>query len=169
MKLRWSNGHSFAIEFEANDPESFYRNAMMHLDLYRAQTARRVHRGETHKNVIWHESVELGIYVPSCYQWYNPEGEACSLETQSFGNLAINRHFTVRAEFRETPVDKPTRDYAVTLIAHDPLKTERLDLSQQHDSGRIWNLCIGVDDHARIIDQGISGIMHDLERYTEKK
>lgn len=170
MKLRWTNGHSFAIEFEANDPASFYRNAMMHLDLFRAARAKRVHRGEIHINVIRCEMAELGVYSPNMNAWYNPEGEGRALDTRSFGHIVINRHFTVRAKNIEHPADDPLyQRYSITLISDNPLRAEDLDLTSTADSGRIWNLCIGAVNHETVIHQSIDGFMQDLEKYTDGK
>lgn len=70
MKLRWSDGHSYAETFEANDRESFIENSMAALRVFRLATGRMVHRGEIHQNEFWGVMPELHVYVDG--RWLAP-------------------------------------------------------------------------------------------------
>ena len=72
MKLRWSNNTDFAVTFEANDLESFRRQALSAMRSFRIATERRVHRCEIHKTVSWFQSANLHVSNDIETDWYNP-------------------------------------------------------------------------------------------------
>jgi hypothetical protein len=49
MKLRWTDGRTYAETFTANDEQSFVDNGTPALRVFRVATGRRVHRGEVHR------------------------------------------------------------------------------------------------------------------------
>jgi hypothetical protein len=164
MKLRWSNGHDFEMQFEANDPESFQDNCTSALASFRTATERRVHRGEIHKTISRFESCELGVYDPPSTNWYLPSGEANALETKSFGRIEIARQFIIRANNMDTDfLDEARADCTVSLICIDPGTLERLDLSKREHSDRVWNLCVGAYQRAGNMRSMLDGFMQDLE------
>ena len=53
MKLRWSDGHSYAEVFHAVDEESLVANGLPALRIFRLATGRMVHRGDVTRNEFW--------------------------------------------------------------------------------------------------------------------
>ncbi len=170
MKLRWSNGHSFSFEFEANDPDSFYEQALSALRSFRISRHRRVHRGEIHKTVIWCEGCSLSVYDDDNRIWYYPEGESTSIETKSFGVLGINRHFDVRFPFVEAnSMDSLYANYKFDLVCLDPSLIEPLDLSDRATSDRVWNLCYGVYEHGQALHTFVMSIGDVIDKHLENE
>lgn len=69
MQLRWSNGYSFAIEFEA-DRKSLAARAATALEQFQRQGATRFHDGATHRNMIRLPQAELHVGLRGA--WWNP-------------------------------------------------------------------------------------------------
>jgi hypothetical protein len=63
MKLRWTDGKTYAETFTANDEQSFIDNGTLALRVFRVATGRRVHRGEVHRNEFWGVIPQLHIEV----------------------------------------------------------------------------------------------------------
>lgn len=70
MKLRWSDGHSYADTFQANDEQSFVANGIAAMRVFRLATGRMVHRGETHTNEYVGVSPQLHLQIDG--RWYGP-------------------------------------------------------------------------------------------------
>lgn len=70
MKLRWSNGRDYAEPFSANDLETFLRNGIPALRVFRAATYRKVHRGEIHQDELWFDKAELHLEIEG--RWMHP-------------------------------------------------------------------------------------------------
>lgn len=69
MKLRWSNGHSYAIEFTAvSDTTESMDTALTALSEYRQHQPKRYHNGRTHTNEIYFSRAELHFYDGR--QWF---------------------------------------------------------------------------------------------------
>jgi hypothetical protein len=169
MKLRWSNGHNFAFEFEANDPGSFYTQALSALRSFRIASHRRVHRGEIHKTVVWCEGCSLGVYDEESKNWLYPTGEAKRLETQLFGSISINRHFDVRVPFSESDSDGDLLlDTRFDLICLDSASIEALRLNDRTVSDRIWNLCVGVYQHGQALNAFTMSVGDVIDKHLDQ-
>lgn len=60
--FRWSDGHSHATEFQAQE-NGFVKPAMDALKAFHAETAKKYHDGKTHTDMIHFRQVELHIMV----------------------------------------------------------------------------------------------------------
>ena len=116
MKLRWTDEHSYAETFEANDTTSFIENGTAALRVFRAATGRRVHRGEIHQNEFWGVAPNLHLEIGGL--WYGPG----HIEHTDSG-LAFLNSFQVRFE----------RDHASTLDA-----LHATDAAQMVRSSETW-------------------------------
>jgi hypothetical protein len=169
MKLRWSNNHNFAFEFEANDPDSFYEQAFSALRSFRISQHKRVHRGEIHKTVVQCEACSLHVYDGDNGNWYSPAGEAKSIDTQSFGTISIKHHFNVQFDHlsADSLADLQT-NLKFSLISFDPIRVERLDLRDRTASDRIWNLCIGVYQQSRDMNAFIMNVGDAIDKHLDQ-
>lgn len=70
MKLRWTDGRTYAETFTANDEQSFIDNGTPALRVFRVATGRMVHRGEVHRNEFWGVIPQLHIEVDG--RWFTP-------------------------------------------------------------------------------------------------
>ena len=163
IKLRWSNGHSFSLRFEANDPEEFAKNSVSALRSFRLATARNVHRGELHKTVVWVDHAQLGVYDEDNKNWYLPSGEPTTIDTASFGALSIARHFRVEDTCHEWDTLE-NMNYDIKLICQDPPKIWNLNLQNPDDSARIWGLCLGAYQHGKNMQSFFDGFSQDFEK-----
>lgn len=120
MKLRWSDGHSYAYEFSANDPASFVENGTAALRVFRAATGRRVHRGEISAWEFWGVAPELHVGEEGDKEgrWFAP----CHIEKTDTG-LSYSKPF--RTVFRE--------NFASTLEA-----LHAFDAAQMRESAERW-------------------------------
>lgn len=161
MKLRWTNGHNYEMQFDANDPESFARNSVSALRSFKIATERRVHRGEIHKTVSRFESCMLGVYDEHTRQWHNPEGEPNVIDTESFGRIAIARHFKIESPGLDADtLTDALQDTGVNLICLDPFTFEKTSLAT--DSDRVWNMCITAYQHAANANSFLNGMVDDM-------
>ena len=69
MKLRWSNGYSYAVEFPA-DEQSLAGNSATALEQFQRHLARRYHDGAAHQNMVQFPNAELHIEMNG--KWLNP-------------------------------------------------------------------------------------------------
>jgi hypothetical protein len=60
--FRWSDGHSHAIEFQAQE-NGFIKPAMDALRLFHAETAKKYHDGKTQTDMIHFRQAELHIQI----------------------------------------------------------------------------------------------------------
>lgn len=70
MRLRFSNVKDYAQTFIANDLDSFRREAIVALRIFRAATYRKVHRGEIKRDELWFDKVELHLEIDG--RWLHP-------------------------------------------------------------------------------------------------
>ena len=70
MQLRWSDGRSHAIQFEATDARSLAANAMTALEQFQRQAAKQYHDGATRRNMIHLPTAEFHIGLGG--RWWNP-------------------------------------------------------------------------------------------------
>ncbi len=169
MKLRWSNGHNFAFEFEVNNPDSFHEQALSALRSFRIARYRRVHRGEIHKTVVWCEGCSLGVFDEDSRNWYYPEGEPQALDTQSWGTLSLNRHFDARIPFVESDsLESMHANCNFDLICLDPPRIESLDLSEREASDRLWNLCVGVYQHSNALSALVMSVGDAIDKHIDQ-
>ena len=165
MKLRFSNRQDFDVQFEANDLDSFRRNAMSALRSFRITTERRVHRGESGKTVSWFGVGGLDIYDEHNRQWYGPEGEPHFIETESFGRIGIASHFKLEIPFLETAaLDEALADDRLKLIGIDPTSFEHVHLLT--DEGRVWNMCVAAYRHAQDNSTFLDNLSDDFNKLT---
>jgi len=166
MKLRFSNRHDFDVQFEANDLASFRENGMSALRSFRISSERRVHRGEIRKTVSWFDGGEIGVYDEHAKQWYNLEGDAKFIETESFGTVGIAQHFRLEVPVLETAtLAEALADDRLNLICSDPLSFEQVYLLS--DEGQLWNMCVNTYRHTADINTFLQNFSDDFEKLTE--
>ena len=91
MIFRWSDGHSHAVEFPA-DEQSLAGASAVALERFQRQTAKRFHDGATHRNLIHYPRAEL--HFENSGGWFNPG----QIHTTDGGlNYFSAMPFTVRA------------------------------------------------------------------------
>ncbi len=155
MKLRFSNGHDFAIEFEANDPESFYREGWIAIREFRIATARRVHRGEIHKTVYWFESATLHI-ADETGRWFGTG----TIETlNSPGSSLDGAGFFVRH-----PVEL---HWAEADDTEAILQRDKEKFDAEHD--RIWQMCIDSYQWSDALNTTIMQVGDTIDKHLENK
>lgn len=70
MKLRWTDGRTYAETFTANNEQSFIDNGTPALRVFRVATGRMVHRGEVHRDEVSGVISQLHIEVDG--RWFTP-------------------------------------------------------------------------------------------------
>lgn len=152
MKLRFSNLTDYATSFEANDVASFMQEANAALRIFRAATARPIHRGEIRKNVLWFDRPSLHIFDER--RWLNL-GYKKQVPTPYLGNLLV---------WVLSPVDIPGHE-AAFLDEQASLDASWLE---EH-SNQVWQKC--VDTWQWVYDLGalIGTVGDDIRRCEQSK
>ena len=101
MKLRWSDGHSYAEVFHAVDEESLVANGLPALRIFRLATGRMVHRGDVHRNEFWGVAPELHLEIDG--RWLSPGYIEKSDGSGPLGDVSFFKPF--RVIFRHNTAD----------------------------------------------------------------
>lgn len=138
-KFRWSDGHSHAVEFQAQE-NGFIGPAMNALKTFHTETAKKYHDGKTGANMVHFAQAELHIMVNGNWRPLKHNGQ-----------LVI---FPITAE--STPESIAT--------VYEKLGTE-LPFKQQ----MIWRRVDTAYDNERNLIQFIHGVSDTLERMTDEE
>jgi len=150
MKLRWSNNTDFAVTFEANDLESFRRQALSAMRSFRIATERRVHRGEIHKTVSWFQSANLHVSNDIETDWYNP-----GLIKQTDSGVQFFEPITVMLPWAEanSPTEQHPRD----------------EMWFCANAEKYWQACVDTYKWLQAFNLMVMRVGDEIDRYTEKK
>jgi len=146
MKLRWSDGHSYAETFSANDVASFVENGTAALRVFRAATGRKVHRGEIRCDEFWGVAPELHIGGEGEEEgrWFAP----CHIERTESG-LSYSKPFRVVFEY----------DHASTLEGLHALDAAQMITSSE----RWWRGCYDCWRWGRALNDLVTEVGDNLE------
>lgn len=112
MKLRFNNGKDQAVEFEANDLNSFIEQGISALRTFRILTQRRIHQAEIEKNRLWFDKPELHV------QGENGSWLDLGLIKQGENGIAYRDPFTIRFDTQADSLEQ-IFEKDRELFAHD--------------------------------------------------
>lgn len=145
MNFRWSDGHSYAVEFSANE-QSFLSRASDALRQFRMDTAERYHDGETRKDMIRFRQAELHVTVNG--RWLHAGEIKETKSGTSFFDSVRTVVFPATVEDNEREINRVFEEQGLSLLT----KRKKI-LTMVHDTfrwaGALTNMILDVDDKIR--------------------